>query len=70
MPNEQGEGESTENVCIRIMRESYPNGVERKVLTTRLVDEMNVNRAYARVKIARAVAKGQLREMGGCIYLR
>ena len=70
MPNEQIEGESTENVCIRIMRESYPNGVERKVLTTRLVDEMNVNRAYARVKIARAVAKGQLREMGGCIYLR
>ena len=69
MPNEQIEGESTENVCIRIMRESYPNGVERKVLTTRLVDELNMNRAYARVKIARAVAKGHLREMGGCIYL-
>ena len=69
MPNEQIEGESTENVCIRIMRESYPNGVERKVLTTRLVDELNMNRAYARVKIARAVAKGLLREMGGCIYL-
>ena len=69
MPNEQIEGESTENVCLRIMRESYPNGVERKVLTTRLVDELNMNRAYARVKIARAVAKGHLREMGGCIYL-
>ena len=69
MPNEQIEGESTENVCLRIMRECYPNGVERKVLTTRLVDELNMNRAYARVKIARAVAKGHLREMGGCIYL-
>ena len=71
MPNEREDmgGESTENVCLRIMRENYPNGVERKVLTTRLVDELNMNRAYARVKIARAVAKGHLREMGGCIYL-
>ena len=69
MPSEREEQSPEENVCVRLMRENYPNGVERKVLTTRLVDELNMNRAYARVKIARAVAKGHLREMGGCIYL-
>ena len=69
MPNEQTEGENGENICVRLMRENYPHGVDRKVLTTRLVDEMNVNRAYARVKLARAIAKGHLREMGGNLYL-
>ena len=69
MPNEC-EGQATEeNVCVRIIRENYPIGVERKVLTTKLVDSCNMNRAYARVKIARAIAKGLLSERGGVLYL-
>ena len=57
------------NICVQLMRENYPNGVERKVLTTKLVDSEDMNRAYARVKIARAIAKGIIIERGGVLYL-
>lgn len=69
MPNERDEEQGEENVCVEIMRESYPNGVERKVLTTKLVDSRDINRAHARVKISRAIAKGLLIERGGVLYL-
>ena len=69
MPNEGDQNSSDDNDCVRIIRENYPNGVERKVLTTRMVDELGMNRAYARVKISRAVVRGLLREMGGIVYL-
>ena len=69
MPNDAEVESNEENVCVRIIRESYPNGVERKVLTTKLVDAYDMNRAYARVKIARAIAKGLLTERGGVLYL-
>ncbi len=69
MPTEREEQSGEENVCVRLLRENYPNGVERKVLTTRLVDSCDMNRAYARVKIARAIANGLLSERGGVLYL-
>ena len=69
MPNDAEVESNEENVCVRIIRESYPNGVERKVLTTKLVDAYDMNRAYARVKIARAIANGLLTERGGVLYL-
>lgn len=69
MPTEREEQSGEENVCVRLLRENYPNGVERKVLTTKLVDSCDMNRAYARVKIARAIANGLLSERGGVLYL-
>ena len=69
MPNEQGESSSSENICVKIIRESYPNGIERRVLVTKLVDEYDVNRAYARVKVSRAIAQRLLIEKGGVLYL-
>ena len=69
MPSEREEQSPDENVCVRLIRENYPNSVERNVLTTKLVEEHDVNRAYARVKIGRALAKGLLMERGGVLYL-
>ena len=69
MPSEREEAKPEENPCVRLMRENYPNGVERKVLTTKLVDSCDMNRAYARVKISRAIANGLLNERGGVLYL-
>ena len=43
--------------------------LQRKVLTTKLVDSCDMNRAYARVKISRAIANGLLYERGGVLYL-
>ena len=69
MPNEREEQLPEENICVQLMRENYPNGVERKALTTKIVDVENINRALARVKITRAIAKGLLMERGGVLYL-
>ena len=69
MPSEREEQSPEENVCVRLIRENYPNGVERKVLTTKLVDSCDMNRAYARVRISRAIANGLLNERGGVLYL-
>ena len=69
MPNERESEMGEENICLRIIREGYPNGIERKVLVTKLVEEGNMNREYARVKVSRAIAKGLLIEKGGVLYL-
>jgi hypothetical protein len=69
MPNEANEYSAEENPCVKILREGYPNGIERTVLTTKLVESADMNRAYARVKIARAIAKRLLVERGGVVYL-
>ena len=68
MPHESG-AEGAENSCVRIIQEGYPNGIERKVLVTKLVESDNINRAHARVKVARAIAQGKLMERGGVVYL-
>ena len=69
MPNEMDEHSPEENICVQLMLEHYPNGVERKVLTTKIVDTCNINRALARVKITRAITRGLVVERGGVVYL-
>lgn len=69
MPSEREEQSAEDNVCVQLMRENYPNGVERKVLVTKLVDSYDINRAHARVKVSRAIAKGVIVEKGGVLYL-
>jgi hypothetical protein len=69
MPTEREEQLPEDNACVQLMRENYPNGVERKVLTTKLVDSYDINRAHARVKVSRAIARGLLTERGGILYL-
>lgn len=69
MPNERNELTPEENSCVRIIREGYPNGIERAVLVTKLVEQESINRAHARVKVSRAIAKGVIKEKGGVLYL-
>lgn len=69
MPSEREEQSAEDNICVQLMRENYPNGVERKVLVTKLVDSYDINRAHARVKVSRAIAKGVIVEKGGVLYL-
>ena len=69
MPSDTSEGRQDENVCVKIMREGYPNGLERKVMVTKLVEEYDINRAHARVKVSRAIAKNIIIEKGGVLYL-
>ena len=69
MPNEPSESGTEENVCVKIIREGYPNGIERKVMVTKLVEEYDINRAHARVKVSRAIAKNVITEKGGVLYL-
>ena len=69
MPNEHFEHDPAENECAKIIREGYPNGIERKVLVTKLVNETNISRAHARVKVSRAVTQGVVMEKGGILYL-
>lgn len=69
MPSDTSEGRQDENVCVKIMREGYPNGIERKVMVTKLVEEYDINRAHARVKVSRAIAKNIIIEKGGVLYL-
>lgn len=69
MPNNPSESSSEENICTKIIRENYPNGIERKVLVTRLVEVCDINRAHARVKVSRAIAQRLIIEKGGVLYL-
>lgn len=69
MPNESGEATTEVNSCVRIIQEGYPNGIERKIMITKLVESENINRAHARVKVSRAIAKGLVVERGGVLYL-
>ena len=69
MPNESGEATTEVNSCVRIIQEGYPNGIERKIMITKLVESENINRAHARVKVSRAIAKRLVVERGGVLYL-
>jgi hypothetical protein len=69
MPNEREEQSAEANSCVRIMQEGYPNGIDRQVMVTKLVEVEGINRAHARVKVSRAIAKGLIHEKGGVLYL-
>ncbi len=68
MPNDTLRADE-EDSCVTVIREGYPNGIERKVLTTKLCEQLSISRAHARMKISRALSRGVVREEGGVIYL-
>ena len=68
MPSAAPEKES-EDSCVTILREGYPNGVERKVLTTKLCEMLSISRGYARVMVSRAISRGEIQESNGVVYL-
>ena len=51
------------------MRNDFPNGVERKVLTEKLVSLYGWGVNNARVHISRSLKAGRLRSEDGCLYL-
>ena len=51
---------NNDDVCVQVMREYFPNGVERKVLTNKLVEQCDLSRPVAKVKITRAITRGLL----------
>lgn len=50
-----------EDVCVTTMRNHFPNGVERKVLVYKLIEECGLSENNARVKICRSIKRGALR---------
>ena len=51
---------SNNDLCVQVMQEYFPNGVERSVLTNKLVDQHDLSRPLASVKITRAISRGLL----------
>ena len=58
LPSMQSEQEDD---CVAVMRDYFPNGVERKVLTNKLIEVYDIPPGTARSKISRAVNRGVLR---------
>ena len=58
-----------ENVCVAIMRNHYPNGVERGVLVTKVMEQLGVNNNAAKVKVHRAIKSGALLLEDGVVQL-
>lgn len=51
---------AADDVCVEVLRTHFPNGIERKVLTSKIVELHSISRPLARVKITRAITRGQL----------
>lgn len=49
-----------EDSCVSIMRNYYPNGVERSVLVNRLIEEHALSENSAKVRVSRAIKRGYL----------
>ena len=49
-----------EDDCVAIMRNYYPNGVERAVLISKLIEELGLSDVSARVRVCRAIKQGKL----------
>ena len=54
--------------CINLVHTEYPNGIDRTVLTTRLVESCGITLNNARVRITRAVRNGHLRQEDNYIF--
>ena len=63
------EGGSERNEAVRIMKDFYPNGIERTVLLDRLQNELGLTYAAAQVKISRALKMGLLRSENRVVML-
>ena len=57
-----------EDVCVATMREHFPNGVERSVLTNKLI-ENGCNSNAAKVKVCRAIKRGVIKVVDGVCQL-
>ena len=68
MPSAAPEKES-ENSCVTILREGYPNGIDRKVLNTKLCEMLSISRSHARTMVSRAISRGEIQESNGVVYL-
>lgn len=53
-----------ENCCVNIMRNFFPNGVERTVLVTKIEEELGISNTNAKVKVYRAIKSGLLELQG------
>lgn len=53
-----------ENSCVAIMRNFFPNGVERTVLVTKIEEELGISNSNAKVKVSRAIKSGILELQG------
>ena len=60
---------SGEDICVTTMQNNYPNGVERAVLTRRLVDDFDISENNAKVRVCRAIKRGVLLLNGGVVTL-
>ena len=58
-----------ENLCVAIMRDHYPNGVERGVLISKVMEQLGVNNNAAKVKVHRAIKSGALLLQDGVVQL-
>ena len=58
-----------EDVCVATMRDHYPNGVERKVLVSKLVETQGISENNARVKLSRCIKRGALKREDNIIML-
>jgi hypothetical protein len=54
------ESSSERNEVVRIMRDYYPNGIERTILIDRLMSETGTTYGAAQVRVSKAVKMGKL----------
>ena len=50
-----------EDACVLVMRNHYPNGIERNILVNKMMEILGVTENNARVKLCRCIKRGQLR---------
>ena len=62
-------GREADDICVSVMRNEYPNGIERKVLTEKLVSNYGLSQSAARVRLSRSIKSGRLLCVEKCIYL-
>ena len=59
----------SENDCVAILRDYFPNGVERVVLVSKIEEVLGVSNGTAKVKVHRAIKSGALEFRNGTIML-
>ena len=57
-----------EDSCVSIMRDYFPNGVERSVLVNKIVELTDVSENSARVRVCRALKRGHLTIHDGVLH--
>jgi hypothetical protein len=63
------EREESRNECVNVMRDYFPNGIERLVLLDKMQSELGLSYATAQVKISRALKAGLLRSENKVLML-